>query len=429
MAHIHLAWELGGGLGHIGRIRMLAQALLSRGHRVSVSVRDLAAAHGLLAGVHLPVLQAPVWQHPVVGLVPGQGNLAEVLFRHGYLDKTALGSLLAGWRAMLQQLQPDLLVADYAPTALLAARSLGLRSASIGSGFYNPPAGQPLPPLRDWDPLPAERLAASEAHLLRTANAALAEAVHAAEAVAGATAAGSAGGAALAAAARPQAVAPLRHAADLFLGDLPLLCSWPELDHYARPQDAVARWFGPNFMPHAGIAPQWPAGAGPRVFAYLKSSHPAHVAVLQALAEEGCSTLAYLPDVAGGAPVPFKHALIHYAAGPVALGQALHEAELCVCHAGEATLAQSLLAGVPLLMLPQHTEQFLLARRIARAGAGHNAALLRADDDWRAVVRRLLHEPAHRLAARAFAARYQDFDQQAMNAELAALLERAASQQ
>jgi UDP:flavonoid glycosyltransferase YjiC (YdhE family) len=37
----------------------------------------------------------------------------------------------------------------------------------------------------------------------------------------------------------------------------------------------------------------------------------------------------------------------------VSLPQALAQADLCVCHAGEATLAQSLLAGVPLLMLPR----------------------------------------------------------------------------
>jgi UDP:flavonoid glycosyltransferase YjiC (YdhE family) len=64
-----------------------------------------------------------------------------------------------------------------------------------------------------------------------------------------------------------------------------------------------------------------------------------------------------------------------YADAPVSLPQALAEGDLCVCHAGEATLAQSLLAGVPLLMLPSHTEQFLNARRVAMSGAGYNAAL------------------------------------------------------
>ncbi len=67
----------------------------------------------------------------------------------------------------------------------------------------------------------------------------------------------------------------------------------------------------------------------------------------------------------------------------------------------------------------------MLARRVARSGAGYNAALLTPSSDWRGAVRRVLDDDRHRQAARAFAARHQGFSQQHMNAELAALLEQA----
>lgn len=415
MAHIHLSWELGGGLGHAGRLKMLAQALLQRGHQVSMSLRDLVHTHSVLADLDVPKFQAPLWQMKAVGLPPTQGNLAEILFLCGYLDPVALGGLALGWRALLRQLQPDLLVADYAPTAILAARSMGLRSASIGNGFYSPPPGRPLPPLRDWEAIPPARLLASEQHMLRTANAVLA----ALAAPAGSEAGGSAEGGA-----EPgPAPAPFRFGADLLLGDLPLLCTWPELDHYERPAAQAAHWFGPNFLPQAGAAPHWPAGDGPRVFAYLKAAHAEHGALLQALVEQGCRVLCYLPEVAGGAAPPVSSPLLHYASAPVSLELALREAQLCVCHAGEGTLAQALLAGVPLLMLPMQAEQFLAARRVARTGAGYNAALLQ-QPDWPALVRRVLDGPAYRKAAQAFAARHQGFSQQRLNQELVALLER-----
>ena len=389
MAHFHLCWELGGGLGHAGRLKMLARTLLARGHHVSLSVRDLMHTHALLADLDAPKLQAPVWLHQAVGLPSPPGSLAEILFHCGYLEPAALRGMVDGWQAMFELLRPDMLMADFAPTAILAARGMGLRSASAGNGFYSPPPAQPLPPLQ---PAPTARLAASEARVLQTANALLPG-------------------------------RPLEYAADLFLGDLPLLCTWPELDHYARPATANARWFGPNFLPDAGAPPSWPQGEGPKVFAYLKTAHPAHVAVLQALVEEGCRTLVYLPEVAGGAAPPVDSPLLHYASGPVALSQALAESELCVCHAGEATLAQSLLAGVPLLMLPSHTEQFMLARRVAKSGAGYNAGLLEPASDWRGTLRRVLDDDRYRQAARAFATRHQSFNQQRMNAELAAILE------
>lgn len=397
MAHIHLCWELGGGLGHAGRLKMLAQALLGRGHRVSLSLRDLMHTHALLADLDVPKLQAPVWLHQAVGLPPTQASLAETLFTCGYLEAATLRGVLTGWRSMFAQLQPDLLVADYAPTAILAARSMGLRSASVGNGFYSPPAARPLPPLREWDQAAAERLAPSEARLLDTANALLREF---------------------------GAARPFAYAADLFLGDLQLLCTWPELDHYARTPDHEVRWLGPNFMPDAGIAPRWPAGSDRKVFAYLKASHPAHGALLQALADEGCSTLVYMPEVASGAPPPVSSPLLRYADGPLSLRQTFEQADLCISHAGEATLAQSLLAGVPVLMLPSHTEQFLIARRVAAAGAGYNAALLKPSSDWRGIVRQMLDGASYRQAARAFAARHADFNQQQMSEEVALLLER-----
>ncbi|MYM67231.1 hypothetical protein GTP45_10350 [Pseudoduganella sp. FT55W] len=391
MSHIHLCWELGGGLGHAGRLKMLAQALLARGHRVTLSLRDLMSTHALLADSDVPKLQAPVWLHDAVGLPPS-GNLAEIVFHCGYLEPAALRGMVAGWRDLFAVLQPDLVVGDFAPTALLAARSMGLRSASVGNGFFSPPPGQPLPA---WQQGVEARLISSEARMLATANAMLAE----------------------------FGAQPYQHAAEVFLGDLPLLCTWPELDHCELRCDA--EWFGPSFAAEGGLPPYWPeaAGEGRKVFAYLKASHRAHGAVLKALLEEGCRVLAYVPEVAAGAMPPVLDERIVYADAPVSLPFALAEADLCVCHAGEATLAQSLLAGVPLLMLPSHTEQFLTARRVAMLGAGYNAALLTPDSDWRAALQPLLSDDSYRNAARAFAARHQGFSQQQMNAVLAERLE------
>jgi UDP:flavonoid glycosyltransferase YjiC (YdhE family) len=402
MAHLHLCWELGGGLGHAGRLKMLARALLARGHRVTMSLRDLAQTRALLADLDVPKFQAPIWQLGSAGLPPTQGNLAEILFLFGYLDAAPLSGMVDGWRALFGQLRPDLVVADFAPTALLAARAMGLRSASVGNGFYSPPPRKPLPPLRDWEQIPAQRLAAAEARVVSTANALL-----------------------------PASAQPVKYAAELFLGDCAVLCGWPELDHYGRAESEAAHWAGPSLLSHDGIAPRWPAGGGRKVFAYLKAGHPAHRAVLQALVDEGCRAVVYLAEVAGGAAPPVVSALLHYADGPVDLALALAEAELCVCHAGDATVAQTLLAGVPLLMLPMQNEQFLLARRVAVSGAGYNAALLPADGDWRGAVRRVLGQDSYRLAARAFASRHQGYDPVQKNDELAALLERqmASTQQ
>ncbi|MFC5547712.1 glycosyltransferase [Massilia aerilata] len=395
MANILLGWELGRALGHAGRLKSLALPLLARGHDVSFALRDLVHTQRQLAGIDAPKFQAPFWQHRVNGLPKGEASLADILLACGWIDAGAVNGLVDGWRALLQVTQAELVVCDYAPTAVLAARSLGIPSAAVGAGFTMPPALTALPPLRDWEPAQGERMAAGEARVLDSANAVLAR----------------------------YAAPPLARASGLLLGDAPLLCTFPELDPWRRPPDSV-RWYGPNVPPSAGAAdPQWPAGAGARVFAYLNAPHAEHAAMLQALGAAGCRTLCYAPEVAAGARPPVVGLNIAWARAPVDLAQALPACEFVVCHAGESTVSQALLAGRPLLLMPQAAESFLTARRVREMGAGINIGELAWPLDWAAIVRSLLDGGAYRQAAQAFAKRHAGFDARRQAETLADALE------
>jgi UDP:flavonoid glycosyltransferase YjiC (YdhE family) len=396
MASIVLCWELGAALGHAGRLKALARPLVARGHAVSFVLRDLVHTRRLLAGASnpgIPVYQAPLWLHRVEGLPPGEASLADILLACGWLDADAMAGLVDGWRHLLRVLHADVVVGDYAPAALLAARSLGIPGSAVGAGFQIPPAG-PLPPLRDWDTVPQARMAATEARVLATANAVLAR----------------------------HGAAPYGRAADLLRGDVPLLCTWPELDPWGRAK-ADERWVGPTIAAAGAGVPAWPEGGGPRVFAYLRGPHPEHGAMLDALARAGCRTLCYLPEVAAGAAPPYAHPLVAWAAGPVALHAALRESTFAICHAGESTVSQSLLAGVPLLMLPRTAEAFLTARRVRRLGAGINVNEMARPLDWNAVVGRMLEGRDFRVAAQAFARRHADFDADRQTEAIADVLE------
>jgi UDP-N-acetylglucosamine:LPS N-acetylglucosamine transferase len=203
------------------------------------------------------------------------------------------------------------------------------------------------------------------------------------------------------------------------------MLTWPELDHYCRDElPSGQRWWGPSMLPQAGLAPQWPVGTGPQGFAYIKTDHPEHVQLLKALVQLGCRTECYLPDVAAGKPAPVMSPLIHYARGPVDLGETLAQCALCICHAGEATMAQSLLAGVPLLLLPTQAEQFLIARRAGMIGAGINAAERPRPMDYAALIESMLAGPGYRTAAQAFALRYAGFTPQRQSHDLVDEFER-----
>ena len=396
------AWEFGGGLGHAARIKPLAQELLRRGHRVRLILRDLAGVAEVLKDLSVPKLQAPVFQLQTMGLLQPQVSLAEILLGNGYLQAGHLGAQIDGWLSAFECCGATAVIADYAPSAVLAARIAGLPSATVGIGFYMPPEIKPIPTFRDWEPIPPARIAHAEAQVLTSVNQVLA--AHGRD--------------------PPDALW------QLYSGDRPLLCTWPEFDHYSRQSlpnnpHAEQTWWGPTFLPNAGqgsaeAKPDWPVGSGPRVFAYLKAGHPDHALWLQALVEKGCRVLCYLPEVATGMPQPVRSAAIHYAMRPLNISALMPSCDLIVCHAGEATLTQGLLAGVPLLLLPMQPEQFLMARSVTRStGAAINAAEHPRPSPMKALLAQLLDTPLMREKARAFAARYAGFSHADQTRQLA----------
>lgn len=396
MARFLLAWELGDGLGHASRFRPLAQGLRAQSHEVDLMLREIVHARSVLGDLGLRLLQAPFWMHQTVGGPNPTVSLTEILVGNGYLQPDHLDGLVHGWLATLDLIRPDVLVADYAPTATIAARIKGIPVATVGGGFYLPPDASPLPPFRTWEPIEPGRIAYWEQRVTQTVNTVLAR--HGAPAV------------------------PCLSV--IFRGDKPLLCCWPELDPYQRHAMPTASGhidpgLGPTFLNEGGGAPQWPEGDGPRVFAYVRSTH----GDLLALDQSGCRTLCYLPEVAAGRPAPLVSPSIRYAGRPVDLARALPQADLLISHAGESTLAQALLAGVPMLLLPTQAEQFLNAQGVVQLGAGLNAAAHGQPAPYAQLLQTVLHTASYRAAAQAMAHRYRDFCPDTLNQTLTAACE------
>ena len=381
MPRLILAWELGGGFGHAMPLAQLAGALLARGHEVHLVWRDLslsgAALGKLESSPDLHLWQAPVWPTTLGGL-PEPASHAEILLRAGFLDDGRLRGLVQGWRSLFTTIRPDLLLADHAPTALLASRGLEMRRALMGTGFFIPPARSPLPSFRDWEPVPAARICAAEADALASCNAVL----HALK------------------------CGPLNALHELFQVDEVFLLGWTELDHLTglREREEPRVW-GALPALAAGATPAWPDAPGPRIFGYLKREHPSAAALLDVLRDGPWSCLLHVSGMSpeelsrwSGGKVRIVDTLMH-------LPAVLAEADLVLCHANAGTVYASLAAGVPTVMLPLQAEQLLLARRVAATGAGvflwpHEVAVGLVP-----AIKAVLESSGFRLTARSLAAR------------------------
>ncbi len=389
MAHFLFAWELGANLGHATRMRSVALALKARGHELTFVLRDVVGARALLGPWLGRSLQAPLSLNST--LRPAW-SMADVLLSCGYDSARTLGSLADAWRAVFELSGCDAVLADHAPTALLAARLAGLPALHVGHGFSLPPRHSPLPVFRDWADVPAAHAAEADALALGHVNAVLSA----------------------------HGVAELPQLCDLFYPEQTLLCTWPELDHYAGLGRSHGDFWGPDCEFQPGAPARWPAAPGPRVFAYLRAAHPEHAQVLHALDALGCATLCFMPDRAESTEALPNSAHIHYSTEPIDLAQALPECALVVCHAGQATVAQAARLGIPCLMLPTQSEQFLLARQAERFGLGCNAASLARPVDYAALVTALTDpQSGAARAARALAEKHRFFDPSALTAAIA----------
>lgn len=391
MAQIDFAWELGGGTGHVTTLLPIARALKSRGHRVRLLVKETASGGDFAGAEDIPREAAPFWSGPP--RFPAPLNFGQILHNFGYADPSALEALIGAWRERLAR--SDAVVANVSPAAHLAALTLGIPSFEASQGFHVPPPAMPSPPLHDWQPASRADLESADRRVLAAMNRVLAK--HGAE--------------------------PLPTLGDLFAGRAMLL-TYPELDVYT--ERGPAEYFGIPATGEGRLVPSWPRGRGPRVFAYLYSYYPGLAPLLDALVDLDAPSLVLcrgadpaLAERHAGGPVAIQ-------SEPMSVSRLLPECDLVVCHGSHQMTAQALLAGKPALMLPTQLEQFLIMRRVVRAGAGLGIAPEIRDADFRSAIERLTRE-GPRAAAAAFARRYAGHDRGAAMAALVARCEAAVA--
>ncbi|MHA7878623.1 MAG: glycosyltransferase [Saccharospirillum sp.] len=374
MAHIACAWELGGHLGHIGRFAALIPHFIERGHRVTLISRDLSRVQQFHNLDGAALLQAPVWMPKARSAPSHPVSMPEILLHFGYLSRDGLQGITRAWRDAFHVLKPDLLLCDMAPTALLATRDQPCVRTAIGSGYGIPPIAQsPMPPFRPVTPSIRARSLNAETRITDTVQ-------YVAEAL-GQPAPGS--------------------LTELFQVEEAFLCTLPELDHYDRPQPAT--YWGLPTQSSAGEAPNWTTQNRPRVFAYIKPPGAAFEATLKALKEGAFDAEVYAPGLPRSAIDKHSSATLRIRNAPYDLTAMFATCDAVVCHAGHETVVAALLAGRPVVLIPQQMEQLAFAHRVVAQSLGELITpdtLSQLPSALRHVVSDAYVERAKRYAAR-----------------------------
>ena len=389
MARILLAWELGGDYGHLMRFLTLGRELARRGHEPVFALRELTHVEAVLGDEPFKVFQAPIFVANVSGLVPAIG-FAETLMRLGFIYPSILTALCRAWRNLVEAIAPELTLFDYAPTGLLATRGLPIPRVAFGSAFSMPPRTEPMPIYRWWHGEPRERVLSSERIVLANANKVLAR----------------------------LGQPPMARLADLLDVDETIIAAAEEFDQY--PGRVGARYWGALANVEKGVPPPWPIVGAKRIFAYLKPHFGDFEKVLKALRNVDAAVVVHAPGTSDDMVKKHTTANVTFSSAPVRMSDVRRDCDVGVCHAGAGTVEMLITAGKPLLLLPQHLEQMMVAKRAVQIGAGLVADPAEpASLNYERALKRLLNEPGFTAAAQAVAARHVDDDPPARAARVA----------
>lgn len=377
MAHLVIGWELGHGMGHIMPLRMIAEQLLQRGHRLTVIGRDSAACARALSDLPLTWLAAPVVRYRPWELTRTD-CYSQLLGNVGFRDVEKLSASVGGWTGLLRELKPDAALLEFAPSAMLACHVLEVPFALQGNGFFCPPVSVDDFGLMNPKMAAAERLE-EDRLLLDSINQVAAD----------------------------YRTPPLAHISELYrLARHTVLTTFAELDHFSRQDNSH---FSGIWVPRQTQQPLWPDASGKRLFAYL-NARPGVERVLTMLAGSGLPTLIACSGLSAEQRAPFETASCHFLDTLVDMPALAAQADLGVFHGNHSSSAQFLLAGTPSLQLPIYMEQLMFARRVKQLG-GCEIATLDQPERINQALNLLISVPHYRAAAERFAARHADHDQ------------------
>lgn len=365
MARILIGWELGANRGHADRLSRLAALLRAQGHVTSFALQRIDALTLEEAGGS-PVWQAPVTPRLLVSAPQSRrgppAGMAEILVRLGIDDPGLVAAMVGGWQRLIAAERADLVLGDFSPFLLLAARGR-LPSILVGTGFTVPPSD-----MASFPRLIERVESVDQAAVLERLNAGIA----------------AAGG---------ERVERLPQA---FEADRAFAASFAELDPYARQRAGPLLSPLPEDFDSA-------AEAGDEVFVYAPETLAPDAPLWDGLAASGLPVRVHVPR----ATAPVRERLaglgLAFEPEPLPFARIAERSRILVSHGGHGFVCAGLAAGLPQVVCHYDVEKLLHGLAIARLGLGGHVSLASIDAKAFGASLSALHRD-EALAARARAA-------------------------
>ena len=364
-SRILLAWEAGAGRGHLVTLKTVAEAL-GDGFVYDAAICRMQYASELTGICDLvfpsAFLQLGTARRAAAGN-PRTATWAEFLGDLGFADPAFLIRQIGWWIAAIKARVSSMVIADFAPCALLAARALNIPAVCVGTGYSAPPSGMPEFPI--LIPGIDTRLYA-ETELVEAVNVAC----------------------------HHFGMSPITRFADIYGASTQLPRTIPALDPYGP-------WRTGPLLPPLNETPPPADPAADEVFIYFSTDEHDDAPLMSAIANLGVPTRLYMPGVPDALAHTLSQAGVLIERQPLPITQIAARAKLMV-HAGQhGVMCMALGIGLPQVAFPRHLEHLYHAQRTRALGTLSLVPRdIRDPDQMRATILAAYHDNATRTLAR-----------------------------
>ena len=344
MATILCVWELGTDLGHLSTLRLPVEIALAQGHRVVMALKEGHNVRQVFGEWPIQYLQAPFRKPSSADISSPIPSFTHLLIRQCFDSREELAGYLRAWNDIFDSVQPNVVLFEHSPTALIAAYGCGFKKVLVGNGFTAPPghhqAGEPFLPFPTTTPRPDVLLGLlqDDDEVLKLINSARLQ---------------------LQLSELPDMHSIYDQVDDCFL------MTWPVLDAFGPRPGAPYLGIEP---PQSQKPPEWPSGHGPRVFGYLHA-FPSVRSLLRDLRSCQVKAVLFIRNLTPEWRDSFQGSGLEFVSQPVDLNRVASEADWVINHGNHSTAAHFASRGVAQLLIPLHQEQLFLARNLERHGA------------------------------------------------------------
>lgn len=399
---ILLAWEIGRNYGHVMALAELAQAMAKK-HRKKAEIFFVLQSPGavlpFVEGLEYRLLQAP-FSAPKPQLRLPQAakdeparlpkdlilTYTDELRQWGYDNPQVLAGLVRAWRDLYAAIKPDVIVANAAPTALLAAKGLKIKIINFGSSYDVPAKAVPMPMAKTTDRVSPQLLLDREGQVV--------DIINKAQALNG--------------------LKPIKTIADMLKANAEFITMFEDLDYYAersKLEKNPPHYFGQFFSLENGAEISWNKKSEKRILAYLLPETPTYVEAMN-----GLSRLPKTWDIiisSPGLPEDVRKATegsnLRIVTGPVKLAGLLKDCDLGISHATQGMSCALAINGVPQLLIPIINEQLVFAKGLGRNKLAQGIVGRFSPEKIVELVHALLSNPEYNENAKAFAKKHKGF--------------------